>query len=123
MSSSDGRGELIVERTQGVWLLTLRGEHDLTTSETLGEELEAIFAHGSRVVIDLSETTFIDSMIMSRLVRGWLLAQDDASHALAIVAPPETAVRRLLRLVALDRQLPVYSSRAAAIRAVGSPAN
>ena len=33
-------GEVMVDRVDGAWLLTLRGEHDLSTTPSLRDELE-----------------------------------------------------------------------------------
>jgi len=111
-------GELLVERTGDVWVLTLRGEHDVGTAGTLGDTLEAIYAHGSKVVIDLTQATFIDSTVIGQLVRGELISEHDGRHAFAIAAPTGDHPRRILQLVALDRRLPVYESRAEALAAV-----
>jgi hypothetical protein len=46
------------------WVLGLSGEHDVSTAAHLPETLEAIFAQGTSVVIDLSAVTFIDSSIL-----------------------------------------------------------
>src|SRR3954469_21974090 len=35
------RGEVVTERTDGQWVVTLRGDHDAGTSETIREELLA----------------------------------------------------------------------------------
>jgi anti-anti-sigma factor len=118
----EDRAELIVERTGDVWVLTLRGEHDVANAGTLGDELEAIYGHGSKVVIDLAEATFIDSTVMGQLVRGELISEHADQHAFAIVAPTGGHPRHILGLVALDHQLPVYESRAEALAAVaGQP--
>jgi anti-sigma B factor antagonist len=104
-------GELIVERHGGVWSLRLRGEHDLTNAEVLDAEIEAVFAHGSSVIVDLTEATFIDSTVLRALFRGRELADENDSHALAIVCPADSRpVRRILDLVGVPSLIPVYES-------------
>lgn len=44
-----------------VWLVSLSGEHDLTTADQVGAAINRVFDAGSSVVIDLSDATFIDS--------------------------------------------------------------
>jgi anti-anti-sigma factor len=114
----DGQGELVVEKAGDVWVLILRGEHDLATAGTLNDELDAIYAHGSKVLLDLSQLEFLDSTILGKLVRGATRATEAAEHGFAIAAPPESQARRILRLVALDRQLPVYDSTSEALAAL-----
>ena len=46
-------GEVIVDRVEGAWVLTLRGEHDLSTNPSLRDELERAFDRGSTVIVDL----------------------------------------------------------------------
>src|SRR5437764_4365231 len=46
-------GELLVEKTETAWILGLRGEWDMANDGTLTAELEAVFAHGTKVIVDL----------------------------------------------------------------------
>ena len=50
----------------GVWILALRGEHDLATRPSLEEELGRVAAAGGRVVVDLSHASFLDSSSRAR---------------------------------------------------------
>jgi stage II sporulation protein AA (anti-sigma F factor antagonist) len=107
-------GELVVEKTETVWVLALEGEHDLSTSQTLRAELEAVYAHGTKVAVDLSEATFLDSSILQALYDGLRMAQEKAEDGLAVVAPPGSCAERILQLVGFDQVLPVYASLAVA---------
>ena len=57
-----------MECRYGVWVLTLHGEHDVSTEPSLAEELERVAAAGGPVVVDLSDAQFIDSSILRVLV-------------------------------------------------------
>jgi len=81
------------------WVVELSGEHDLSTVGDLRESLEAIFAQGTLVVIDLSAATFIDSSILGELVRAQRRVDRDSGEQLAVVAPAGGFAARLFGLV------------------------
>ena len=111
-------GELLVEKTETAWILGLRGEWDVANGGTLTAELEAVFAHGTKVVVDLTEASFIDSSILAALLRGHQQAAKHAEDALVVVAPENSFALRLLRLVGYQRRLAVYPTREEAMAAV-----
>ena len=83
----------------------LRGELDLAGAPILSERLRVLRERGEAVLLDLDGLEFID---MSGL-RVVLAAAEEASNvgrtfAVTRGSPP---VRRLIGLVALDRQLPL----------------
>ena len=51
--------EVVIERDEGAWVLTLRGEHDLSTATAVRDALRHVFDAGSAVVVDLSAVTFM----------------------------------------------------------------
>jgi len=54
-----------VERVAGgIDVLTLRGEHDLSTATDVSRRIESALESASGLAIDLSETTFIDSAML-----------------------------------------------------------
>lgn len=112
-------GEVGVERVaDDVWVVSLLGEHDLSTAEALDERLRGIHAHGTRIVLDLSDASFIDSTVVNRVARE---ARRDASSAtpdLAIVAPAGSQPRRVMDLVRLPA-VTVTETRADALGHVG----
>jgi anti-sigma B factor antagonist len=79
----------------GVSVIVLSGELDLAAAPVLGVRLDEA-ASGRALVIDLTETTFIDSAVLKELLRVRAeLAARDVRLVLAGIAPP---VRRLLDL-------------------------
>jgi anti-anti-sigma factor len=111
-------GEVVVERDHGVWVLTVRGEHDLTVAPSLRDRLEEVFARGSTVVVDLSQAEFVDSTVLAALVYGREQARA-GGHSIALVLPPGGGpVRRLLELVRGTTLITTFASRAAAIDAL-----
>lgn len=103
-------GTIELERESGVWLVTLRGEHDLTTAPNLRNSLARSFSGGWTVIIDMSETEFIDSTILHVLIGA-----RRQRHSIALVAPSDTVAGRLVALVCLADLIPTYQTRAEAL--------
>jgi anti-anti-sigma factor len=98
------------------WIVELHGEHDLSTVDDLHGRLDAIFATGTSVVIDLSTASFIDSSILNELVRAQRRVDHNRGEQLAVVAPPGGFAARVFDQVALDALVRVCDSRADALR-------
>jgi anti-sigma B factor antagonist len=111
-------GEVVVEQDQGAWVVTLRGEHDLSTEPSLGDALKQAFGGGSKVVVDLSQAEFIDSTVLRALAYGQQEAEEHAEHEIAIVAPSGAFARRLLQLTGIDNLIRVFETRADALAAI-----
>jgi len=108
-------GEVVVERDEHAWVVTLRGEHDMSTNPSLRDALHEVFGRGSKVVVDFSEVEFIDSTVLRALAYGRKEAVEHAGHELVIVAPSGSFVRRVLRLTGIDAMLSVYQTRTDAL--------
>jgi anti-anti-sigma factor len=104
-------GELIVEKVSGVWLLKLRGEHDIATAHNLDAQLEAVFLHGTSVIVDLSEAQFIDSSIVAAIFRGLRLAEAGRDGVLVVCAPPGSFARRVFDQASLADVVQTFDSR------------
>lgn len=107
----------MVGRT-GVHVLAVRGELDLDTAGELRRRLASHDGRARATVIDLSECGFIDSTGIGLLVRAWRRASEDGGAGIAIVAAPESQVRRTLRLTNVDSTIPVVGSPEAALGAL-----
>ena len=114
---SVGRIEVVPE--DDVHVLALLGEHDVSTAPELRSEIERIAGAGGDVIVDLSQTEFIDSSIVGVLVDGYRRAEQDGSGrgALVAVAPPGGPVARLFDLVSISELITVYPTRVAALSA------
>lgn len=87
---------------QGVALVRLSGRLDAAAAPQILARLKDIVAEGqSRLAVDLSEVSFVDSTGLGTLVSG-LKAARKAEGDLRLVAP-NSQVQRLLRLTTLDR--------------------
>jgi len=101
-----------------LWLVVVGGEQDMATVGRLREEIERAELAGGDIVIDLSQATFIDSSVAGLLVEhGLRPTRDDASIALVIPAAGFPA--KVLQLLEVYDKLPVFESRADALRALG----
>ena len=109
-------GEISVERgDSGVVVVSLTGEHDLSTAPALRELLEAEFEQSTPIVVNLSRAEFIDSSIIGVMLDMHRRAEEAGlgfATALEDGAPP---VRRVLEITGLDENLPIRDSEREAI--------
>lgn len=102
-------GSVAVQSVDGTAIIVLRGEHDLATVRLVEDALGRARSAGP-VVVDLTDAAFIDSSIISVLVRyGHQVDGGRAWSQLALVVPPECFVRRILLLVSIDEVVPIFS--------------
>ena len=104
---------------QPVWvgrvaIVTLPAEIDLSNAELVRQDLLSVMAQGAtRVIADMTATTFCDSAGIAALVR---VVQQATAHGsglrLAASTPP---VARVLALTGVDKLIEVYPSVAAAM--------
>lgn len=86
-------------------LLELSGDLDLASYETLDDELRRIEAtDASRIVIDLSQLTFLDSAGIRLLVEADARSRSDSNRLRLI--PGDHRVQRILQLCGLEESLP-----------------
>lgn len=84
----------------------VEGELDLSTSRALDETLRREIDAGSRIVVDLSEITFIDSTGLNTLMAA-LRASSMNGGALAVSPSLPAQVRRVLEITGLSKVLPI----------------
>ena len=98
----------------GVHVVAVSGQADLHTAPELRGALATAIDDGARrVVVDLSDATFIDSMTLGVLL-GALKRLGPLSGQLAI-ACPDPHLRRVFEITSLDRVLSLGDSRADAM--------
>ena len=106
-----------VEEADGVKVLALEGEVDLSTVEEFIQRLFEVTASGrERIVLDLTPATFIDSMVVdahfASIARIRRLGGD-----LAIVCP-NPDLRRILEITGLDAIFVTTDDRPQALAAL-----
>src|SRR4051794_22897801 len=93
-------------------LLVGRGEFDVSSVSALRERLDGAVASGAqRILLDLAEVTFIDSLSLATIVAAKRRMGDQASLALVVVHP---YVRLIFEAGGLDSVVDVFETRAAA---------
>ena len=111
-------GELALERTDaGLAVLTINGEHDLSTAPELRRRLEALLEERTGVIVDLSGATFIDSSILGAILEGKRRAGEASIGYAVLHANGTDAVDRVLEVTGLRTELPVHDEREAAASA------
>jgi len=98
-------------------VIAVRGEVDLFTAPELKKAIGAAVDGGRvRIVVDLSDTTFLDSSGLGVLV-GALQRLRDRGGALSIVNV-DAAISRTFSITGLDQILAIRDSREAAVQAL-----
>jgi anti-sigma B factor antagonist len=112
-------GTLDIEYAPGVVVIVLRGEHDLSTQPRLQATIDEALSAGMSVVVDLSAVEFIDSTVLSSILRGHKRAtngDDGREQGLAVVASPGARfVARMLSLVHIDDHVGIHLSQDSAV--------
>lgn len=114
--------EILVEVVEpNVGVVALVGEHEAFSADRLAWQLATLQEEGCALVVDLTRTTFIDSSIVSVLLRS-----RDAARGygvpLVLVLHEQTgwAVRRVFEITGLDDEFAIARTRAEAVAAVAS---
>jgi anti-sigma B factor antagonist len=112
-------GEIALERTEaGLAVLTISGEHDLSTAPNLRRRLDSLLDEGAVTVIDLTPATFIDSSILGVILDGRRRAADKDVGFAVVHSNGAEAVERVLEVTGLRAELPVHARREDAFAAV-----
>lgn len=103
----------------GTYVISLTGEVDLYTAPEFKQQLLDVIAQGGKdVVVDFSETTFIDSTTLGVLVGGVkrLRAQDGR---LSLVCSDRN-ITKIFEITGLDRVFTIYPTRDEALAKTGA---
>lgn len=100
----------------GTTLLVVHGEADLHSAPELRSRLRATIDGGAgQVVVDLSDTTFVDSTSLGVLLGAMKRLRKDHGQIRLVASRPE--IRRIFEITLLDNVLPLHESRAEALEA------
>jgi anti-sigma B factor antagonist len=112
-------GELALEHNDaGTAVLTISGEHDLSTAPNLRRRVNAMLDQGTAIVIDLSPATFIDSSILGVILDGRRRAAKAGIGFAVVHSNGADAVDRVLEVTGLRAELPVHARREDALSQV-----
>jgi anti-anti-sigma regulatory factor len=102
--------------SEGTWLITLKGEHDLATRPGLDRQTRHVWPLCKVAVIDLSGTTFIDSGVIRWLLNAESALEAAGGHSLSIVeGPPGSVADRLFEILRVRHVLPCHPTPTAAL--------
>ena len=99
---------IILESRPEGEILHVLGEVDLTSVDEVRSAIDRSAAQGINVIVDLEPCTYIDSTILSVLMR----ASETYAGRFQIVVPPSGIVRRVFTITSLIGQLPVIEKLA-----------
>jgi anti-anti-sigma factor len=100
-------------------VVSLRGEHDLSTAVEIQDALEPIFGN---VLVDLSGCDFIDSTVIAVLLDDSDIRKREG-HCLELLVPPDNRViMRTLQVSGIARLLVVHSNPETGAQAAPGPA-
>lgn len=97
--------EFAVDTTpEGIGVVTPKGRLNMSSARGLKEILDGLVSDGtSKIVVDLAETTFLDSSGLGALIAGLKSARQSGGDLR--VARPTEAVLTVFKLTNLDRVL------------------
>ena len=97
---------------EGEWcVLAVQGELDLYSNPTLLDRVHAVTTDGQKIALDLGDVTFVDSSGLGSLVSALKHVRERGAE-LALVAPADAPIRRMLSLTGLDEILQPLPDRA-----------
>lgn len=99
-------------------MLTISGEHDLSTAPDLRRRLDSLVDEGAATVVDLSPATFIDSSILGVILDARRRAAERKIAFAVVQSSGADAVERVLEVTGLRAELPVHARREDAFAAV-----
>ena len=103
--------ELTVDRIAGVLIVRVAGQLDTTADADLERCLGQAGRFRRRVLVDLSDVTFMDSAGLDVL----LSARDRLGDRLELIVPPDSPPARLLQLTGRKRSFTIHRASAQAL--------
>ena len=100
----------------GVAIVALKGEHETYTAPDIERAIFAALDEEQAVIVDLSQTEFLDSSVVSVLLRAReAAAKRGRRFGLVVDDTTGGAVRQLLEMTGLSAIFPISQSRDDAI--------
>jgi stage II sporulation protein AA (anti-sigma F factor antagonist) len=94
--------------SEGIRILTVAGEIDYDTCETLRQALDVPATPPPRLVIDMRQVTFMDSTGINLLIAAHQSATDAGGWIR--LAAPTSPVRRTIQIVGLDALIDCHAT-------------
>jgi anti-sigma B factor antagonist len=112
--------DIKTEQVEGdAYVISLAGEVDLYTAPEFKQQLLDVIGQGGKdVIVDFSNTTFIDSTTLGVLVGGVKrLRSNDGQLALVC---SDRNITKIFEITGLDRVFTIYPTRDEAVAQVGT---
>jgi anti-sigma B factor antagonist len=98
-------------------IVSIAGDADVEVAPELKRRLDAVADSGAQaIVIDLSETTLLDSTVLGVLLRTGKRLRATGAELRLVVARP--AIRRIFEITLIDRVLPLHGTVEEALAAL-----
>jgi anti-anti-sigma factor len=98
-------------------VVVIEGEVDASNSAEIGSRLrDALSNQGTVLIVDLTETTYIDSAGINVLFK-LALELHERQQQLHLVVAEISPIARMLKIVGLDEAVPTHPTRDAALAA------
>jgi anti-sigma B factor antagonist len=105
--------------SDAAYVISLSGEVDLYTAPEFKQQLLEVIGQGGKdVVVDFSNTTFIDSTTLGVLVGGVKRLRPTGGQ-LTLVCNDRN-ITKIFEITGLDKVFPIYESRDEALQSVSS---
>ena len=105
--------------SENTYVISLAGEVDLYTAPEFKQQLlEVIGQGGTEVVVDFTDTTFIDSTTLGVLVGGVKRLRTNDGQLSLICS--DRNITKIFEITGLDRVFPIHGTRDEALAAVSS---
>jgi anti-sigma B factor antagonist len=102
------------------YVISLSGEVDLYTAPEFKQQLLEVVGQGGKdVLVDLTNTTFIDSTTLGVLVGGVKRLRPNGGQ-LTLVCHDRN-ITKIFEITGLDKVFPIYATREEAVEKLGSP--
>ena len=112
--------DIKTDRLEGdTYVIALSGEVDLYTAPEFKQQLLETIGQGAKdVIVDLSDTTFIDSTTLGVLVGGVKRLRPNGGR-LSLVCDDRN-ITKIFEITGLDQVFPIYGSRDEALQSLSS---
>ena len=118
VSSQHHQGVIrVVRETDGIVAVCVKGEFDMANAPTLGDQVDLALETGHDLIVDLSKATFIDSSVISVLMRA-VRAAREREQTMVLQLGTAAIVERILEIVKIEQVLPRAHDRQEAVRII-----
>lgn len=107
--------QVTVDDLDGIPVVTARGEVDVSTAPALRAELMSIPEDTARVVVDLSEVTFLDSTGLGVLIAAMKRLRDNETGGQLHLVVTRPHIQKVLEVTGLNAIFTVHATVAEAV--------